>query len=626
MLELFPLEEIRPSQRKVLEEIHAAIKQGYKQIVLEASTGFGKSPVAVAVARYFKTAYFVTSTINLQDQYLRDFPYMRKVVGKNNYECRVLQERNAAGMFRCEEDETTNYDECGHVTVDSAPCIDKGFVCPYATTRFDYDKDLPELDLKEDIRMLRKDPAKAEILYPTSRKVTNFVTWDHYKKFGNNYNPCTYYHDKNIGLLSPFTIFNYAIFNKMNAVKHRVGKPYLDTKGILILDEGHLFEQEVISGNGEELTLKLIMELTRNRIVQMPEELTLEQWVEFLRNVLGLATANAENLRAERQEIFDLVNKKQVNQKQLKRFYSLLRIIKYVEEKIEKIEGLTQDIVSSPQNWIVDRTGNKVVFKPLDITKYCQELYEYGDYLLVMSATILDKDMYCRQIGLDPNEVKFISVDSDFPVENRPIFLDYVAKLNKDNVDRPQTHRAIASKLNEIMKRYSNQRGIIHMPTSKMIEQILPYMDKEQKRRLYIVKAMSSRDRTEMLQMFESTPRGVLISPSLYVGIDLKDDLSRFQVIVKVPYSSLGDKWIKAKYDQNKAWYTWTTLLKVIQGYGRSIRSTEDFADTYILDENFENIMRFSSKLLPDSFKQAVWYGKRNPTAQIGNKVRVTQK
>jgi len=34
-----------------------------------------------------------------------------------------------------------------------------------------------------------------------------------------------------------------------------------------------------------------------------------------------------------------------------------------------------------------------------------------------MSATILDAETYCRNIGLDINEVKFITVGSDFPVE-----------------------------------------------------------------------------------------------------------------------------------------------------------------------------------------------------------------
>jgi Rad3-related DNA helicase len=39
----FPFKEIRPKQLKVLQQIADAINTGYKYIVLEAPTGFGKT-------------------------------------------------------------------------------------------------------------------------------------------------------------------------------------------------------------------------------------------------------------------------------------------------------------------------------------------------------------------------------------------------------------------------------------------------------------------------------------------------------------------------------------------------------------------------------------------------------
>ena len=52
-------------------------------------------------------------------------------------------------------------------------------------------------------------------------------------------------------------------------------------------------------------------------------------------------------------------------------------------------------------------------------------------------------------------------------------------------------------------------------------------------------------DRDEVItKHIDSTEPTVLISPSLHLGLDLKDDLSRFQIIVKVPYGNLGDRWI----------------------------------------------------------------------------------
>jgi superfamily II DNA or RNA helicase len=46
----FPFPTLRDKQSYVLKEINATFPSGYKHIVLEAPTGFGKSPVAIATA------------------------------------------------------------------------------------------------------------------------------------------------------------------------------------------------------------------------------------------------------------------------------------------------------------------------------------------------------------------------------------------------------------------------------------------------------------------------------------------------------------------------------------------------------------------------------------------------
>ena len=75
----FPYPDMRKNQSRGLNEIAAASASGCKYIVLEAPTGFGKSPVAIAVARASGTSYICTSTKDLQTQYSRDFPSVRIV-------------------------------------------------------------------------------------------------------------------------------------------------------------------------------------------------------------------------------------------------------------------------------------------------------------------------------------------------------------------------------------------------------------------------------------------------------------------------------------------------------------------------------------------------------------------
>jgi hypothetical protein len=103
----------------------------------------------------------------------------------------------------------------------------------------------------------------------------------------------------------------------------------------------------------------------------------------------------------------------------------------------------------------------------------------------------------------------------------------------------------------------------------------------------------------------------------LYTGLDLKDDLSRFQIIVKVPYPDLGDRWINEKAN-NEQWYNWQTSLRLVQGYGRSIRSKEDSAATYVLDSRFENFVKRNKNILPDWFTQTI-----QPSLSLGHAVFV---
>jgi ATP-dependent DNA helicase DinG len=85
----FPFPNMRERQSFVLNEIAAAFASGYKYIILEAPTGFGKSPVAIAVALTLGTSYICTSTKDLQTQYAKDFPFLKVAKGKNNFTCNV---------------------------------------------------------------------------------------------------------------------------------------------------------------------------------------------------------------------------------------------------------------------------------------------------------------------------------------------------------------------------------------------------------------------------------------------------------------------------------------------------------------------------------------------------------
>jgi ATP-dependent DNA helicase DinG len=97
-------------------------------------TGFGKSPVAIAVA-LTNTSYICTSTKELQTQYAKDFPFVRLAKGKNNFQCLVKDDFIRNGTFKCGLD--SNSAKCPHTTADYGPCINnesfKNSGCKYGT-------------------------------------------------------------------------------------------------------------------------------------------------------------------------------------------------------------------------------------------------------------------------------------------------------------------------------------------------------------------------------------------------------------------------------------------------------------------------------------------------------------
>ena len=78
----------RPEQRKIIDEIQEAIELGFKNIILEAGTGIGKSAIATTIANMVDDSYILTMTNQLQSQYLDDFTYMlTEIKGRSNYPC-----------------------------------------------------------------------------------------------------------------------------------------------------------------------------------------------------------------------------------------------------------------------------------------------------------------------------------------------------------------------------------------------------------------------------------------------------------------------------------------------------------------------------------------------------------
>lgn len=277
--------------------------------------------------------------------------------------------------------------------------------------------------------------------------------------------------------------------------------------------------------------------------------------------------------------------------------------VRKIDEYKRKLEQVSEGLkIFKKDEWVITVNGTEdiVNLKPIFADKYTNKmLFKMGDKVLLMSGTILDKDTFCKNVGINTNDAAFLSLDSPFPVKNRPVYEMMIGSMSRYNIDKTLPVMVLAIK--EILKEHKNDKGIIHCHNYKIAKYISDNINDD--RLLF----HSSDDRIDTLNfhMMSKEPT-VLVSPSFTEGIDLVGELSRFQIIAKIPFPFLGDNYVKTKMDRVSGWYEWQTLKTIIQGSGRSIRDYDDYAITYILDSDWIYVKKKNWNMIPKWFKEAL--------------------
>lgn len=366
-----------------------------------------------------------------------------------------------------------------------------------------------------------------------------------------------------------------------------------DYRKLLVIDECHNLENVIT----DFVSLKFTKYYTQDFLkIKWPNvsKMDMVQFVEWVRNNF------IKKFEEEVSRIKSKIDALDENFMQSDRGISMLKMFEEVNRKYRSIEdGLSY---YNPNSWIlnVSNTEDTVELKPLYASEYTHKLlYSKVDKVLLMSSTILSKDDFCKYNGIPLDNVGYISLESPFPAKNRPINVFNIGKMSKDNISKTLPNIALA--VTDILEHHSNDKGIIHSHTYDIAQ----YLNNNVKSdRLLLHK---SDDRVETLrQHIISSKPSVLVSPSFTEGVDLFADLSRFQIIVKVPFPYLGDNYIRAKKDTTNGWYNWMTIKGLIQSYGRSIRDYDDYAETYILDSDFTWFYSRNKDLFPKWYRDAI--------------------
>lgn len=398
---------------------------------------------------------------------------------------------------------------------------------------------------------------------------------------------CVYRKDKKNFDESPIGLTNLAYFlsHAGNDIKQR---------NLLVIDECHNIESVVtdfaalnFSKHFVEETLKIQWPIRNNT--------TIDSLVGWIKNVYAVKLS--DNFLSLDSKVSSMGSTSYLESN------SGVGAMKKLEEYKRKIEQISVGLkYFNSREWVmtISPTQDYVSIKPIFADKYTNNmLFKMADKILMMSGTILDKKTFCKNIGINPDDAEFLSLDSPFPIKNRPVFELLVGSMGRKAID--STLPMMVATVKELLSHHKDEKGIIHCHTYKIAKYI---SDNIKDDRLLF---HSSDDRVDVLNFhIKSKDPTVLVSPSFTEGIDLTGKLSRFQIIVKMPFPFMGDNYVKEKMSRVDTWYNWQTLKTVIQSSGRSIRDYDDYAVTYILDSDWTFLKNRNLSMLPKWFKNAI--------------------
>lgn len=369
----------------------------------------------------------------------------------------------------------------------------------------------------------------------------------------------------------------------------------LEPRDVLVVDEAHNIEEELSKFVEVSITESFATKVLKQNI---PTFNTQHQVFSWIKNEYTPAAA------LYLAEIEAKIESAVVAVKRLEEFELLARQVEVVDKHVCKMKRFIE--MYDEDNWVFNDVeashgaGRRLEFKPIDISGYSQDLlFRHGRKVILMSATILNKDAFCEGAGINPSEADFLSMPSPFPVENRPIIYSPIGKMNAAEID--STLPKMAQAVKAILEQHAGDKGIIHAHSFK----VAAYIKKALRSSRILIHDSSNREEVLAEHIASKRPT-VLISPSMAEGVDLKDDASRFQIICKVPYPYLGDKLVKKRMHKWKWWYPLQTAKKIVQSVGRSIRNEKDHAVTYILDADWGYFYSKNKEMFPESFKESL--------------------
>lgn len=534
----------RKEQKEALEFIDKEYKKNplNKTFLLNLPVGTGKSHLAFMITDWYRKNVnkasrvdVITNSKLLQDQYSDTYSSICDLKGKDNYECI---------NYSCSCAQGSEFNSLNKTSCDD---------CPYKSAREDY--------------------------INGGISLTNFY------------------------LYILYALHNPSLLEKRSS-------------NVLIVDEAHEFDDVMSNFISIKITENIIKKYNfpnqKNITKDLKSVKNIEDYVNFLNSFNKEITDSVDEMesalhstkRNQKTDQRDLKISKLLNNKNSD--VKTMNLITDLKQYQMKIDFFLKEYKNNPKNWVLESSYNEKT-KQKDYTLSSVWAYDFldkyvfsnYDMIFLMSGTILNKNIFCKLNGLNSENSVYYSIESPFPIKNRPIYYMPLGKMSYNK--KKETFKSYIPYIQKILNKYKKNKGIIHTNSFELSNWI---RDNVKDPRLVF---HDSSNKDEVLEMHKSSKEPtVIVSPSMDTGVSFDDDFARFQIIAKVPYPSLASQRNKIRQKSDSEWYSWKTVSGIIQMSGRPVRSMSDYADTIILDSSFGDVMRYSSHLMPSWFQDGI--------------------
>lgn len=557
-------EKLRSLQKAVIERVIASVKAGKTDIFISAPTGTGKGLIALELCKYFAESesmpsYLLTSEKSLQQQYETDclmnfdsrHDDMISLCGNDTYKCHVNDEKFSLGVCRMLGK--------GNTEALKLPCA---ATCEYLQ-RWVKAKERDKMITSYSYWLIQMNYVltKMEERAPFDRR--QLVICDEAHKLPDiieSHFACTI--DKKVIT----SIHNTAVL---------LGSSKVFRRDLDFMDLLEAIEDAI------KIPLKEKLEIHLDALKRIEKE-----YSYFFCRLLELKDDIAATYLSQKGSVSDL---KRMANRLPREARSVLRLVDNIKDRHCKLQDYIENIEEHGlDNLIIDgeQPDSRTYHNLSDEKLFRDHFAKFSDVRVYLSAT-LQPDLLIKRWGIKSENASIIDVNSDWDVKKSRIILCDAGDMSYKNAEAGM--KTAIREIARIFDEHKNDRGIIHTTSNAVTEEIAN-ISRVSKR---LVRYSSTKEKMEILADWENYPQdAVIIGPSLTTGIDLKDDLARFNIVVKLSFPNMKSALWAKRAEALPHIYLGETASVLEQACGRTTRSKEDSSISYILDSRAESFIK----------------------------------